>query len=161
MNAAFGPFLEFGDDVLGDENDLGGAANELVLLGVGLGSDEGENGGAVGRGDGDEAVAGLKLGVVGEVETELIEVKAETAIEIANEDVDAVDAEVRAGLEGGRGSGHGRDYKASGWDAEFCWMKGMGRERGEETGRAARTPRGATCYDLRWLGANLKRQQRK
>ena len=114
MNAAFGPFLKFSDNVFGDEDDLRGAANELVLRGVGLGSNEGENGGAVGRGDGDEAVAGLKLGVVSEVEIELIEVEAKTAIEIANEDVDAVDAEVGASVEGGRGGGHGRDYKAEG-----------------------------------------------
>jgi len=50
---------------------------------------------AVGRGYGYQAFAGLELGVVGEVETELVDVEAEAAVLVADVDVDGVDAEVR------------------------------------------------------------------
>ena len=65
-DAAFGPFLKFGEDVFGDQDDVGGAADEFVFGRIGLGNDEGENRGTVGRGNGDEAFAGLEFGVVGE-----------------------------------------------------------------------------------------------
>ena len=93
-DAAQGPLLIFRDDIFGDEDDLRGTADEFVLHGIGLGSDEREDGGAVGRRYGDEAFAGLELDVVGEVEAELVEVEAEAAIEIAYEDLGGMDAEV-------------------------------------------------------------------
>jgi hypothetical protein len=77
---------------------LGGTANELVLDRIWLGGNEGKNGGAVGRSDGDEAFPGLELDVVGEVEAELVEVEAETTVEIADEDLSGMDTEVRRGL---------------------------------------------------------------
>jgi hypothetical protein len=56
------------------------------LHGIGLGGDEREDGGAVWRRYGDQAFAGLELDVVGEVEAELVEVEAEAAVKIADED---------------------------------------------------------------------------
>jgi hypothetical protein len=97
-DAAEGPLFIFGDDVFGDEDDLRGTADELVLHGIGLGGDEREDGGTVGRGYGYEAFAGLEFDVVGEVEAELVEVEAEAAIEIANENLGGMDAEVGGGL---------------------------------------------------------------
>ncbi len=91
-DAAFGPFLVFSEDVFGDEGDARRAADELEVEGVGLGSDEREDGLTVGRGDGDEAFAGLEFGVVGEVEAELVHVEAEAAVLVADVDGDGVDA---------------------------------------------------------------------
>ena len=57
--------------------------------------------------------------VVGEVEAKLVDVEAEAAIEIADEDLGGMDAEVGAWLRGGSGAGgHGRDYTAWGGDEE-------------------------------------------
>ncbi len=52
-DATEGPFFIFRDDILGDEDDLRGTADELVLHGIGLGRNEGEDSGAVGRSYGD------------------------------------------------------------------------------------------------------------
>jgi hypothetical protein len=49
---------------------------------------------------GDEAFPGLKLDVIGEVEAELVEVEAETAVLIADEDLGGMDAEVGGRLRG-------------------------------------------------------------
>jgi len=94
-NAAPGPFLKLGGDVFGNENNLRRAANELVLLGVGLGSDEREDRAAIGRGDGDPTVARLKACIEGQMESELIQVEAQAAILIANENVNAMETEVQ------------------------------------------------------------------
>jgi hypothetical protein len=96
-DAAERPLLIFRDDIFGDEDDLGGTANELVLGRIWLGGNEGKNGGAVGRSDCDEAFPGLKLDVIGEVEAELIDVEAEAAVLIADEDLGGMDTEVGGG----------------------------------------------------------------
>ncbi len=94
------------------KTNLRGTADELVLDRIWLGGDEGKNGGAVGRSDGDEAFAGLELGVVGEVEAELVDVEAEAAVLVADEDLGGVDAEVGGGIRGWCGCGHDGDYTA-------------------------------------------------
>jgi hypothetical protein len=82
------------------------------LHGVGLGGNEREDRGAVGGCYGNQALAGLELDVVGEVEAELVEVEAEAAVEIANEDLGGMDAEVGGGRRSGWDAcGHGEDYK--------------------------------------------------
>ena len=106
-DTAFGPFLKFCDDVFGDEDDIGGAADEFVFGGLGFRDDEGEDRGAVGRGNGNEAFAGLEFGVVGEMEAELVDEKADAAVVVADKDVDALDAEVGGGLWGWCAGGHG------------------------------------------------------
>ena len=54
----------------------------------------------------------MELGVVGEVEAELLNEEADAAIVIAHEDVDALDAKVRMRLRTGSGSGrHAGDYR--------------------------------------------------
>jgi hypothetical protein len=67
-HAAFGPLLKFGQHIFGNQDDMRGAADEFVFGRVGLGNDESENRGTVGRRDGDEPITGLQLGVVGKVE---------------------------------------------------------------------------------------------
>ena len=106
-NAASGPFLIFGQDVFGDERQAGGAANKFEVERVGLGGDEREDGLSVGGGHGDKAFAGLEFGVIGEVEAQLVDVEAETAVLVADVDVDGVDAEVGRGLRGWCRGGHG------------------------------------------------------
>ncbi len=106
-DAAFGPLLKFGEDVFCDQDDMGRAADEFGLGRIGLGNDESENRGTVGRSHGDEAIAGLELGVVSEVEAELVDEEAEAAVVIADKNVDALDAEVGRGLWGWSRDGHG------------------------------------------------------
>src|SRR5216683_3008612 len=57
------------------------------------GRDQREHGGAVWRGDGYPTVAGLQAGVNDQVEAELINVEAQAAVEIVNENADGVNAE--------------------------------------------------------------------
>ena len=70
-----------------------GAANKFVLGGLGPGSDEGKDRGAVRRRDGNPTLAGLQPSVNDEVEAELVQIEAEAAIEVANVDANGVDAE--------------------------------------------------------------------
>ena len=111
-HAALRPFLEFSGDVFGDKDDLRGSTDEFVLLGVGLGNDERQDGGAIRRGHADPALAGLHARVKGDVEAELVDEKAEAAVLVADEYVDAMEAQVGGLAERGRDGGHGRDYKA-------------------------------------------------
>ena len=114
-DTAFGPFLKFGEDIFGDEDDIGGAADEFVFGGLGFRDDEGEDRGAVGRRNGNEAFAGLELGVVGEVEAELVHEEADAAVVVADKDVDALDAEVGMLRSGGsRAGGHGEIIRGDG-----------------------------------------------
>ena len=106
-DAAFGPFLVFCEDVFGDEHHARGPADELVVLRVGFGRYQGEDGLAVGRGYGDQAFARLEFGVIGEVEAKLVDVEAKAAVLVADVDIDGVDAEVGGGLRGWCGGGHG------------------------------------------------------
>ena len=96
-NPAFAPFVELGQDVFGNERNLRGPADELVLLGSALGSDQHEHRGTVGRGDGYPAAAGSKLGVEGQIESKLAQIEAQAAILVSDVDVDGVDSEVRLG----------------------------------------------------------------
>ena len=84
LYAALAPVPEFGDDVFGYESDVRSVANELEGLGARLGSDEGEIGGAVGRGDSDPAPPRLDASVENEMEAELVDVEGEAAFQIAD-----------------------------------------------------------------------------
>src|SRR5271168_616661 len=123
-DTALAPFAVFGDDVFGDEGDLRGLADEIALFRAGLGGDECEVGGAIGRGDGDQAAAGLRAGVKDQLEAEEIEVEGEALLEVADENDDRLEAQVRVlAIEANGGIAerfaerivHGGDYKAE-WD---------------------------------------------
>src|SRR5713101_2968849 len=120
-NSALAPFAELGNQIFGDKGDVSGLANELVLFRAGFWRDDGEVRGAVGRGKGYPATTGLNAGVKDQLEAELIEVKAQAAVEIANVDRDRLEAQVRvlaiqansgAIYQLARRAGHERDYKA-------------------------------------------------
>jgi hypothetical protein len=145
-HAASGPFLIFGENVFGDKGQSCGATDEFEVERIGFWGDEGENGLAVGRSDGDEAVAGLEFGVVGEVEAELVDVEAEAAVLVADVDIDGVDAEVGRGLRSWCGGGHGRDYTA-----------GSGREE-KDNAEYAETRRVRKSRSLAPLGMTHSRR---
>ena len=84
LYAAFAPVPEFGDDVFGYESDVRSVADELEGLGIRLGSNQGEIGGAVGRGDGDPAPSRLDASVENEMEAKLVDVEGEAAFQIAD-----------------------------------------------------------------------------
>lgn len=98
VDAAERPLLIFRYDIFGNEYDLRGTADQFVLESIGFGSDERKHCGAVGRSYGDQTFAGLEAHVVGQVEAQLIEVEAQAAVEIADEDLGGMDAEVGGGL---------------------------------------------------------------
>jgi hypothetical protein len=87
---------EFVGDIFGDENNPRAPSNELILFGAGLGCNQREHSSAVRRPDGHPTVAGLKLGVKGHVESELIYVEPQALILISNEDFNGVDLQMEA-----------------------------------------------------------------
>src|SRR5713226_3388580 len=94
-NSALAPFAELGEHIFSDEGNLGGPANELALLGVGLRRAQCQVRSAVRRGDGYPAAARLIARVKDQLETELIDVEAQAAVQIAHEDRDGLEAQVR------------------------------------------------------------------
>jgi hypothetical protein len=111
-NPALRPFLELGGNIFRDKNNLRGPANQLVLQGIGLGNHKSKDRAAIRRGHGYPAVTGLEPGIKGQMEPELIEVKSQAAILIANEYVYAVNAKVWVHWGRRREATHGRDYKS-------------------------------------------------
>src|SRR5271154_902940 len=94
--AAAAPEIVGAVDVFGDEADLGLAADQAVFVGAGFGSDEGEQGCAVRRGDGDPtAIAGIG-DVRDDAEPELLDVEPEALILVADVDGGVEDTKVRA-----------------------------------------------------------------
>ena len=116
LHAALAPFAEFGDDVFGDEGDVGGMADELESFGVRLRSNQSEVGRAIRRGDRDPPAAGFDAGVKDNVEVKLSEIERKATVQVANVNGDRLEAQVgvlavEAHSEfvcpSGRGAGHG------------------------------------------------------
>jgi hypothetical protein len=93
-NTAVAPFTKFSGDIFSDKDDVGGASDELVIRRVRLGLNQREHGGAIGRRDGDPALAGVQTGVKREVESKLIEIEAQAAFLIADEHVNRMKLQV-------------------------------------------------------------------
>ena len=108
---ALPPLVVTGEDIVGNENDVGGPADELVLAGIGLGSDEREHGIAVRRSDCDPSLAGLDAGVEDDPEAELVAVELEAQLLVTDKHIDAVEPEKRIGRL--RHRVHGLDYKVN------------------------------------------------
>jgi hypothetical protein len=94
MHAAFAPFAKLGNHVLCKENDGRGPADELVVFRIGIRGDQPEHCGAVGRSNRHQPMTGLKAGIKSQIESELIQVKGQTAILIFHKNIDRVDAQV-------------------------------------------------------------------
>src|SRR5713226_9293374 len=93
-NSALAPFAVLGNHILGDKGDRRGPADELDLFRAGFRRDEREVRGAVGRGDGYKTTAGLTAGVKDQLEAELVEVKVQAVVEIANVNRNRLKAQV-------------------------------------------------------------------
>ena len=91
----FLPELIGGVDVLGEEADLGVAADEAVFVCASSGSDEGENGLTIGRCNRDPAavIGGADVGE--DTEAKLADVEVDAAVDVADVDGGFEDAEVR------------------------------------------------------------------
>jgi hypothetical protein len=95
-NAAPAPLAILGEDILRYKNDPGGPADKLILTRFGFGRDKGKQGATVGRGDRHPPVAGLKLRIKGQSESELIRVESQALILISNVNVDSVNTQMGA-----------------------------------------------------------------
>ena len=113
VNSAFAPFAELGDHVFGKKNDRRVPADELVFFRLGVRGDQPQHGDAVRRGDGDQAVAGLKADIQSQIESQPIPVEFQTPILIFDKNVDGVNAEVGilAVQTNGGYAAHGRNYR--------------------------------------------------
>src|SRR5271165_5447426 len=111
LDAPARPFPVAGDDIVGHEDDIGGAANEFELLGIRRRSDEREHGIAIRRSDCQPSFAGLEQSIRHEMKAELVEIESQALLLVADEDLHTVNAEKLIRRLLGRRS-HGPDYKA-------------------------------------------------
>src|SRR5258708_288996 len=93
-HALLAPFLELGEDVFGQEDDLSRAADKLVFIGAGFRSNEREHGGAIGGSDGERIFDGPERNIKGQAESQLIQVESPAALLVANENGNGSEAEV-------------------------------------------------------------------
>ena len=89
------PLLVLGSDIVGDENNLSGPADELRRFRAGPRSDDRKERGAVGGCDRYPAIARLRVIVDDEFEAELAQVELQGLVLIAHQDDDALYPEVR------------------------------------------------------------------
>src|SRR6266478_6138490 len=121
-NTAGAPFLELGEDVFGQEDDLSRAADKLAFIGAGFRSNEREHSGAIGGSDGERIFDGWERDIKGQAESQLIHVESPASLLVANENGNGSEAEVgvvaiRAktapvGKQGRRVSSHQEQYSA-------------------------------------------------
>jgi hypothetical protein len=88
------PLLEFGRDIFGHEYGMFTTADELVFLGLAFGSHERKNRIAIGRGDSDPPSSGFVALVDDQAEAELIHIKTQALVLIADKNVNAKNAKV-------------------------------------------------------------------
>ena len=93
-NPAFSPLAVGGDHVFRHKSHRSRLANELVLVRVGLRRDQGKHSRPIGRSNAHPSLSGLQADVIGQIESQLIYVKLQAAVLIANEDIDGINAEV-------------------------------------------------------------------
>src|SRR5882757_10341545 len=93
-HAAAVPFLELGEDVFGQEDDLSRAADKLVFIGAGFRSNEREHSGAIGGSDGERIFERRERDVKGQAESQLIQVESPASPFVANENGNGSEAEV-------------------------------------------------------------------
>jgi hypothetical protein len=94
MNSPPVPLLVLRPDVLGHKDDLSGATNEAFVPGSGLGRDKRQDRGAVGRGEAYPTPGAFESKIDEEPEPELLHVKPQAAVLIANEDRNVMQAEM-------------------------------------------------------------------
>jgi hypothetical protein len=75
-NLAPTPIVELGSDIFGNKNHMRESANELVFFGVGLGSHQRKDRGAIRRGNRHPAVTGFRAGIIDQNESQLVQVES-------------------------------------------------------------------------------------
>src|SRR5882762_1585628 len=93
-HAVLAPFLELGEDVFGQEDDLSRAADKLVFSGADFRNNEREHSGAIGGSDGERIFDGRERDIKGQAESQLIQVESPAALFVANENGYGSEAEV-------------------------------------------------------------------
>src|SRR5215472_6852422 len=97
-HAALHPLAVLGGNVVGDEDHLRGTADELVFFRLRSRRDQRQYGGAVGRSYAHPALTGWNQDIKDHVEPKLVLVEAQASLQVANVNVDRLDAEVGAAL---------------------------------------------------------------
>ena len=94
-NPSPSPFFKLRNHILGNENNSGCPADELVLIGVRRRRDQGKDRTAVGRRNRYPAVARCKPRIKSHVKAELVHIESQALILISNENVDGVNTKER------------------------------------------------------------------
>src|SRR5258708_223726 len=90
------PFTVLRGYIFGDENHSRSPSDKLIVFGARLRRHQRKHSSAVRRPDGYPTLAGLKLGIEGHLEAELIYVEPQAFILIANVNLNGVDLEMGA-----------------------------------------------------------------
>ena len=93
-NAFLAPFFVLALRILRQERNLGRASDEAVFFRTRFGSNKDENGGSVRRANGETGVAARQVSVKRQFKAELIQLKAEAPLLIADENGDGGEADV-------------------------------------------------------------------
>ncbi len=88
------PFLELGEDVFGQEDDLSRAADKLVFIGVGFRNNEREHSRAIRGSNGKRIFDGWERDIKGQAKSQLIQVESPASLFVANENGKGSEAEV-------------------------------------------------------------------
>jgi hypothetical protein len=94
LHAAAAPFLILADHIFGDKNHMGVPSDEFVFLRFGLRSDKGKHRTAIWRANCHPPLGRTNPNITHQSEAELIDVKAQALVLIADEDVNGVNAEM-------------------------------------------------------------------
>src|SRR6266481_6018921 len=89
-NSAPSPFAVGRHDIFGYKDNLRMLADQLVVIGVGIWSDQRQHGCAVRRRNADPALSGLKADIKGQSKTQLIKIESQAPILIAYIHIDSV-----------------------------------------------------------------------
>jgi hypothetical protein len=94
-NALLAPFIELGGNIFGYQHRMSGPANQFVFLGIALGSNQRENCVAIRRCHGNPAACGFIALIHHEPESQLVDIKSQAPILVADKNIDAEEAKVR------------------------------------------------------------------
>ena len=107
MYSQLSPLFVLCQHVFGHQHGMPGAADQLVLLGISFGRDQGENYVSIRRRHGNPAAAGFIVLVDHDFESKFLHVKLKAAILIPNEDVYAEQTKIRVAAIKPNGRCHG------------------------------------------------------
>src|SRR5579862_247813 len=122
-NAASPPLNVERHDVFRDEGDSRWLADQLIRIRFGIRRDQRKHRRTVRWRDSHQTLSRLQAYVIGQIEPKLVEIESQALVQIANEDVDRMDAKIRhlpierrgrlVHKAKRRGAGHGGYYKSA------------------------------------------------